>query len=91
MKKQYKVIIGRHIEGGKTYKKDEIVVTETNLCELFPQKFIDLGPAPAEPAPEKSAEADEESPTDPPTKPAPKSSPKSKKGKASKVDDDWDD
>lgn len=54
MKKRFQVMAGQHIErvgehGKKVYTKDDVVVSDQDLLTLFPNKFIDLGPAP-EPA-----------------------------------------
>lgn len=89
MKKQFRVKIGRHIEDGKTYQKDEVVVSEKDLCKLFPQKFDDLGPVKEEPlpAPSEEGEDDASETSDPPTKPATKPKAAAKKGKGK---DDWE-
>jgi len=84
MKKAFKVKAGIHIEDGKTYRKDEIVVSDKDLIKLFPQKFEDQGRV-----------ADDEEEPEPAEEP--QASPPSKKSRAKKKavppkprDEDWD-
>lgn len=50
MANKYKVKAGVHIEGGRSYKKGETVVSPLPLTTMFPEKFEDLGEvAPAAP------------------------------------------
>lgn len=68
---RYKVLVGRHVDGDRTYiagTKDCIVVTDRDLLALMPGKFEDLGPVPqaAPPAPpvQQVAPLPETSPSD---------------------------
>jgi len=54
---KFKVVIGTHLEDGKSYGKDQIVKSEKDLTTLFPGKFIKLEYAPVEPEPEAPAPA----------------------------------
>ena len=49
---KFKVVIGTHLEDGKSYGKDQIVKSDKDLSTLFPGKFTKLEYAPPEPAPE---------------------------------------
>ena len=41
---KFKVVMGTHVEDGKSYTKDKIVNSTHDLVELFPGKFIRLDP-----------------------------------------------
>lgn len=48
---KFKVIIGTHVEGNKTYNKGDVVESDHNLVDLFKEKFVKVEAA--EEAPKK--------------------------------------
>lgn len=96
MNKRYKVKMGRHIEDGKLYTKGQVVTSDRNLCQLFPQKFTDLTPSI-----EENEEDEQPEPTPTPAKPKAVKKKAAKKAptpavsepptKTEKGEDDWED
>lgn len=52
---RFKILVGRHIQDGKTYEKGKIVTSALELDKVFPGKFQKLAPKPAKEAAEKGA------------------------------------
>lgn len=83
MAHKYKVLAGIHIEGGREYKKDDVVTSDFDLMK-FANKFQDLGPAPEQrqvtqaPAPAPTAGPAQQQAT---ISPAPSQSPPGVPGK----------
>lgn len=46
---RFRVIRGIHREGGRSYKKGDILESNIDLCKLFSGRFLSLSPKPAKP------------------------------------------
>lgn len=98
--RRYRVLVGRHVDGDRTYiakTKDDVVVTSQDLTRLIKGKFEDLGPVkPQQPEPsEEEVETEATAPEDQAEEEAEEQPPaRTKKaksgGKPKRKAEDWD-